>query len=111
MSDIFHSRRNFLRGIVWGTAALPLLRATDLIAAEALPHLAESDATATALGYIENAVKVDVAKETAFKKGSNCANCVLYQNAAEQNGHAPCSAFPGKSVNAKGWCRVWAAKS
>jgi len=111
MPDKLHSRRDFLRGIVLGAAALPLLRSTDIFAAEALPHLAESDPTATALGYTENAAKIDAAKEAAFKKGSTCANCVLYQTAAEQKGYAPCSAFPGKSVNAKGWCRVWAAKT
>lgn len=111
MSDTFNSRRNFLRSLVLGAASLPLLRSTDLFAADALPHLDVADPAAKALGYTESTAKIDAAKEATFKKGSNCANCVLYQNAAEQKGYAPCSAFPGKSVNANGWCRVWAAKT
>jgi hypothetical protein len=105
------NRRDFLRGILWGAVSLPLLRSADLFAADALPRLAPSDPAATALGYIENASKIDAAKESSYKTGSKCANCVLYQSAAEQKGYAPCSAFPGKSVNASGWCRAWAAKS
>jgi hypothetical protein len=111
MSDKLHSRRNFLRGIVLGAAALPLVRTADVLAADALPHLAVTDPAAKALGYTENAAGIDAAKEPTYKKGSKCSTCALYQGAQEQGGYAPCSAFPGKSVSGNGWCRAWAAKS
>lgn len=110
MSDHFHSRRDFLRGLALGAAALPLIRPTDVFAAAALPHLAESDPTAKALAYTESAAKIDPAKEPTYKKGSKCSTCALYVNADEQKGYAPCTAFPGKAVNGNGWCRAWAAK-
>lgn len=111
MTEKLQSRRNFLRGVLLGAATLPLIRSTDLFAADALPHLETTDPTAKALGYTEDASKIDPAKEAAFKKGSTCANCNLYVTAQEKNGYAPCSAFPGKSVAAKGWCRAWVAKA
>jgi S-methylmethionine-dependent homocysteine/selenocysteine methylase len=110
MSDKFHSRRSFLQGIALSAAFLPLVRAGDVLAAEALPHLAESDPVARALAYTENAASLSPAKDPVFKQGSTCANCAQYVSAQEQKGYAPCNAFPGKSVNAKGWCRAWAVK-
>lgn len=112
MSEISNSRRKFLRGLAVGVAALPLAKSFDaLAAAPALPHLAESDAAAKGLGYVENAAKLDPAKETVYKKGSKCAGCALYQAAQASGGYAPCAAFPGKSVNANGWCRAFAPKA
>ena len=110
MSDRTHSRRDFLRGLALGAAALPLIRPADVFAADALPHLAVSDPTAKALGYTESAAKIDPAKEPTYKKGSKCSTCALYANANEQKGYAACTAFPGKAVNGNGWCRAFAAK-
>lgn len=73
-----------------------------------MPKLAEDEAAAKALGYVTLATKA--AKEPAYKKGSSCAGCALYQAAREQNGYAPCMAFPGRSVSKAGWCRIWAPK-
>jgi hypothetical protein len=95
-------------GLATAVVAVPMLRSITADAAD-LPHLAESDATAKALGYVENASKIDPAKEAAFKKGSHCAGCALYQGGTAAFG--PCAAFPGKSVSAKGWCRAYAAKA
>ena len=39
----------------------------------AAPHLAESDPTAKALGYVEDASKVDKTKFPAFKAGAHCS--------------------------------------
>ena len=107
------NRRALLRGFVLGAAALPLCRVSIAGAADApaLPHLAESDPLAQALGYHEDASKIDPAKETTHKKGTKCSLCTLYQSAQAQGGYAPCSAFPGKAVNANGWCRAFVAKS
>src|SRR5579872_1386759 len=68
-----------------------------------LPHLSDSDPTAKALGYTEDASKVDKSKFPAFKSGAKCANCNFFQATAGQQ-YGPCQIFPGKSVNANGWC-------
>lgn len=100
------NRRQFLRILVAGTAAaaLPVIPAY----AAAMPKLTEDDPSSKAIGYVADATKAS--KEAAYKKGSTCANCALYQKAQEQNGFAPCAVFPGKSVNKAGWCRAWALK-
>jgi hypothetical protein len=110
MNEIIPSRRKFLRDLAAGFVALSFVESAPSLAA-AVPHLAESDANAKALGYVENAAKLDPAKEANFKKGSHCASCSLYQAAQAAGGYAPCAAFPGKSVNANGWCRAFAAKA
>ena len=94
------SRRRFLKvpagttagGVVKG--ALPrFARAADL------PPVSESDPTAKALAYVEDATKSTNAKH---KAGDDCTNCQFYSGGA--TGRGPCQLFPGKSVNAKGWC-------
>jgi len=94
------SRRRFLKvaagttlaGVVMG--GLPrFARAADL------PPLSESDPTAKALGYVEDASKSANPKR---KAGDDCANCQFYTAGANDRG--PCQLFPGKSVHAKGWC-------
>lgn len=100
------TRRQFLTGIL-ATAAVGLLPMPAAHAADA-PHLTEDDATAKSLGYVASAAKA--AKDPAYKKGSSCAGCALYQAAQEKGGYAPCAAFPGKAVSKSGWCRAFAAK-
>jgi len=68
--------------------------------AEGLPHLAEDDPTAQSLKYV-HASAVD---------GQHCANCALIQG-TEGDAWRPCQIFPGKLVNADGWCSVWAPKA
>jgi hypothetical protein len=101
------SRRHFLK-IVAGTAAAAAIvgnlprtaRAADL------PHVAESDPTAKALDYVEDASKT---KNPKHKPGDVCANCQFYTGTGNA-GYGPCQLFPGKSVNAKGWCVSHTAK-
>ncbi|NCF14866.1 MAG: hypothetical protein GWP62_06115 [Gammaproteobacteria bacterium] len=38
-----------------------------------------------------------------------CANCALVPG-NDGDTWRPCQIFPGKAVNADGWCAVWAAK-
>lgn len=97
------TRRQFLQALLAG-ALLP----GALPARAALPPLAEDDATAKSLGYVAAAARAE--KDPAFRKGSTCANCALYQAAQEEGGHAPCAIFPGKGVARGGWCRAWAPK-
>ncbi len=105
------SRRRFLMLVAGAAAALPLgYSSLPAQAAAGLTHLAPDDPSAKSLGYTESAGKVDPAKEAVFKKGSKCQDCALYQSAQAQSGYAPCAAFPGKSVNANGWCRAYAPR-
>jgi len=100
------SRRRFLKMAAGTTAAAVLVGGLPRLArADDMPPLSESDPTATALGYVEDASKTDNAK---YKAGDDCANCQFYTGGA--TGRGPCQLFPGKSVNAKGWCVSHAPK-
>lgn len=104
------SRRSFLK-IAAGTAAAAAVvgaiprraRAADL------PHLSPTDPAAQALGYSENTAQVNQAKYPNHKPSQDCSNCNFFQGAAGQ-AWGPCQLFPGKAVNAKGWCSAHAAK-
>ena len=101
------SRRRFLK-VAAGTAAAAVVAGGALprfARAADLPHVSETDPTAKALGYVENASKTTDSKH---KAGDDCANCQFYSGGA--TGYGPCQLFPGKSVNAKGWCVSHTAK-
>ena len=107
MSESNTSRRRFIKIAVLGAAAAPVVGGLAVQPAAAnLPALTEDDPTAKALGYHEDTTKVDAAKYPNHKNEQNCLNCNLHQ-AAQADGRLPCSIFPGKSVNAKGWCAAW----
>jgi hypothetical protein len=72
-------------------------------AGQQLPHLSNADPTAKALGYVEDASKVDKSHFPSYKPGAKCATCNFFQGTAGQ-AYGPCQIFPGKSVNANGWC-------
>jgi len=110
-SDAIQSgRRRFIvgTGAALGAAALVSALPRNARAAD-LPHVTTSDATAQALNYTEDASKVDKAKSPTFVAGSVCANCNFYTGGA--TGFGPCALFPGKAVNAKGWCSGYAKKA
>jgi High potential iron-sulfur protein len=102
-----HSRRSFiaLAGVAGATLLAASLRSNQALAAEgaAAPHLSESDPTAKALGYVEDASKVDKTKFPSYKAGAHCATCNFFQG-KPSDAYAPCQIFPGKAVAAKGWC-------
>lgn len=104
-----YDRRHFLK-TAGAALAATATGALCIGRAQAADKLAVSDPSAQALAYTEDAAKVDAKKETAFKAGSSCANCMLYDATKAQAGYAPCGAFGGKLVNAKGWCRAWVKK-
>lgn len=94
------SRRRFLKVAAGTTAAAMVLGGLPRIARAAdLPPVSESDPTAKALSYVEDASKSTNAK---YKAGDDCANCQFYSGGP--TGRGGCQLFPGKSVNAKGWC-------
>lgn len=110
MSESHFDRRTLLKGALVSLVALPAAsRIHDAGAANAPPRLDEKDPVATALGYVSDARKVVVTKFPQFKAGSKCSNCL--QLVGKQGDEwRPCNIFPGKLVNANGWCSVWVAK-
>src|SRR5689334_1022697 len=99
-----HSRRNFLAlaGVTGAVALVGARPGASLAQGAAAPHLSESDPTAKALGYVEDASKVDKTKFPSYKAGAHCANCNFFQG-KPTDAYAPCQIFPGKSVAGKGW--------
>ena len=105
-----NDRRRFLKLALAGAAApLAVALAPDARAAD-LPHLEESDPVAAALGYKHDTTAVDAAKYPTHKPEQICATCQFAQ-APQADGWVPCTLFPGKSVNPKGWCVSWALKA
>jgi hypothetical protein len=102
------SRRELLRLTALAAAAAPLaaLLSRTTVAADAPVQMVDpkNDATAKALGYVE-----DASKATAAKPGSKCGNCQLYTGAAG-SADGPCGLFQGKHVKAAGWCSAWTKK-
>jgi len=107
------SRRSFLALAGFTGAAVvagvqPRLAAAQ--AGAAAPHLTEADPTAKALGYVEDASKVDKTKFPSFKPGAHCATCNFFQG-KPADAYAPCQIFPGKAVAGNGWCASHSPKA
>jgi hypothetical protein len=99
------SRRRFI-------SIVPVAAVGALVAPAAFAQakLTEADPTAQALGYREDATKVDTKKYASYKAGNSCSGCVQYSGKpGEASG--PCAAFGGKAVSAKGWCMAWVKKA
>jgi hypothetical protein len=97
------SRRELLSSLA---PAAVLLAAGRADAQTELPHVDEKDPIAKGLGYVPDVKKVDPKAEPTLKTGAHCANCVLLQGKAGDTWR-PCNMFPGKVVNANGWCKAW----
>ena len=108
-----HSRRSFI-ALAGVTGAAVLVGAQPALTfaqgGAALPHLTESDPTAKALGYVEDAGKVDKTKFPAYKAGARCATCNFFQGKPGDE-YGPCQIFPGKAVAGKGWCASHSPKA
>ena len=102
------SRRSLLKNLAAAAAAVSILRSAKSHAAD-LPHLDVKDPKAVAVGYVEDASRVDAKKYPAYVKGSSCDNCLLLQGSSGA-GYRPCSLFAGKLVSAAGWCSGWSAE-
>ncbi len=100
------NRRTFVIQSVMSAGIL----ATTRLAQAAAPLLQETDPQAVALGYKNDAAKVDKVKYPKFVAGQHCANCALYQGKAT-DAVAGCPLFAGKDVAGKGWCSAWAKKA
>ena len=105
------TRREALRNL--GLAAGTLLVARTASAADApaaLPHVAANDPTAIALAYHENAKSVDAKAFPNYKPEQKCSNC-LQSKGKDGDAWLGCNLFPGKLVNAGGWCKVYVKKA
>ena len=99
------TRRTFILHAAAGGSAL----GAKLAMAQAGPKLEETDPTAVALGYKQDATKVDAAKFPKHAAADNCAGCQLFQGKAG-DAAGGCPLFAGKQVSGKGWCSAWAKK-
>jgi hypothetical protein len=85
--------------------------AGSVLAADAPPpKVDEKDSTAVALGYVSDVKHVDQKASPQFKPGSTCSSCSWYQGKAGDPAGGPCTFFPGKNVDANGWCRMYNKK-
>jgi len=69
----------------------------------------DTDPSASALGYVSDVKKIDTKKFPQYASGQNCSACTLFQGTAV-DANAPCLAFGGMAVSAKGWCSAWVKK-
>jgi len=93
------ARRQFIQ-LSAVAAAGCFMRPGAEVRAQDLPNLSEDDPTAQSLKYVNKSAT----------DGQTCANCALVQG-ADGDEWRPCQIFPGKNVNAAGWCSVWAPKA
>ena len=99
------SRRRLIKRVTLGLALVPIAGFSSRAATAAdLPLLTADDPAAKALKYVP-----DASKASDAKPGSKCATCANYQGAAG-SAQGGCLLFPGKAVQATGWCSVWTAK-
>jgi High potential iron-sulfur protein len=104
------SRRSIVKSGFIAGALLPVVGLVSRnAAAAALPPLDPNDPTAKALGFVNDASKVDIKTHPTFKPSQKCSTCAQFQGKAG-DATAACTIFAGKSVPEGGWCQVWAQK-
>lgn len=110
MSQSQHNkeRRKVLKIALSAAAAIPVSHVLlqRPAHAEDMPHLAEDDPAAKGLGYVHDASK---ASNPKHKPDQFCHNCNLVRS--DSGEWRACQLFPGKAVNADGWCMAWVKKS
>jgi hypothetical protein len=101
----------FTPAVITGCATLPLdmddMDDMENMAGE--PLVQSGDPVARAVLYYPNSgdVPADHPLAVTHKPEQNCAQCVHVRGAAG-DGARECPVFPGRRVNAAGWCSVWA---
>ena len=105
------TRRDALKGLTLAAGALLAANAAQRAVADAatLPHVMATDAMAVAFAYQEDSSKVDVKAFPSYKPDQKCSTCLQLQGKAGDPWR-PCNIFPGKLVNANGWCKVYVKK-
>jgi hypothetical protein len=66
-------------------------------------HLSPDDPAAKAVGYVEDAGKVDKARYPKFVDGQKCTGCSLFQGKLT-DAWGGCLVFGNKQVAGPGWC-------
>lgn len=102
------NRRHALGVMVGATVAVPLgvLGIVGSAPAAELPQVSEEDPIAAGLKYRHNAARAKRAdKDGVAADQQFCNRC---QFSAGEGDWLPCKIFPGKVVNARGWCSAWA---
>jgi len=103
MSKIFSRRQVLSIALIAG--------ATGRVFADAPPpKVNEKDSVAVALGYVSDAKRVDKTASPQYKAGSTCSNCSWFQGKPAEPAGGACTFFPGKNVDANGWCRMYNKK-
>ncbi len=104
------SRRVFVIHSATAVAAGAAVMMSPLVFAQTPAMVDAKDATAVALGYVEDSTKADKKKFPKHEATQICGNCAIYQGkAADKSGGCPL--FAGKQVASKGWCSAWAKKA
>jgi hypothetical protein len=110
------SRRDVVKMMLGAAVAIPVVNLMGVgiaRAADPANAVAATDPTAVALKYSADATKAD--RAGAARPGlppaeQLCSNCQFSQPGADA-GYLNCTLFPGKQVNAKGWCSSWTKKA
>ena len=97
------NRRQFIQRASLVVPTVVALGAHPTLAAE---QLTEDDPTAQALKYLHDASASGDRTDTS----AICGGCQLYTG-AEGSEWGPCALFPGKDVNAAGWCTAYVKKA
>ncbi|WP_144139357.1 high-potential iron-sulfur protein [Paraburkholderia sp. BCC1884] len=97
------SRRHFL---LLGMGVGSSLALSRVAFAEPANTLGEADPKAQAVGYKEDAAKVDKAKFPGYAAGQTCGNCSLFQGKTT-DAYGGCTLFGDKQVAARGWCNSY----
>jgi hypothetical protein len=92
------NRRDFLK--LSGSTIIGVTLGGVALRVNAQEHVKPEGPTAAALKYVHES-KVE---------GQDCNNC-QYVQGEEGKEWRPCAFFPGKVVNAKGWCAGWMKKA
>lgn len=99
------TRRQMLGATVVGLPAISLV--VESAQAQTLPLLKPDEPAAKALGYIEDATKVDAKANPNYKPGQVCGNCLQWAEKDRKVAVGKCNLFPGKLVKNPGWCKVY----
>jgi hypothetical protein len=119
MSDkpVSQSRRDAVKVMLGTAVAIPMINLIGFGTARAAAPanaVAADDPTAIALKYNQDSTKsgrIDAARPGAPADQQHCLTCMFMladQGDAEWKG---CSLFPGKLINANGWCSSWTLKA
>jgi anaerobic selenocysteine-containing dehydrogenase len=103
MNSLISRRQMLFLALAIGSAGRALADAPP-------PKVNEKDPLAVALGYVSDAKHVDTKASPQYQAGSTCSSCSWYQGKGGDPAGGACTFFPGKNVDANGWCRMWNKK-